>query len=831
LADTIPGDSSTGATISVGGTASGNLDFVGDHDWFRVTLTAGQAVTITINGVTLTDPYLYLRDSSGNVLASNDDIVDGTNRDSQLNFSPTYTGTYYIDVGAWNDGYQGTYQVSVKPYTPPPLATNDQIADQLDYGFWGGASQHFNVTQGGTITVNISSLTAAEKNLARTALSEWSDIIGVKFQEVTAGAQIDFDHTEGSSGAIAATDSDTSQGIITHSHIQISSSWVNTYGTGLYSYSFQTYIHEIGHALGLGHAGNYNNTATYPYDALFQNDAWSTSVMSYFDQRENTYFANQGFTRNFVGTPMVADIVAMQRLYGLSTTTRTGDTTYGYNSNAGGIFDATLYPSAAYTIFDSAGSDTLDFSGSGSNQVINLNPETFSNVNGQVGNLVIARGVVIENAIGGSGADTIIGNSAVNTLKGGGAADTLTGGGGNDIFLDTIVGHNGDRITDFNAGDKLVFSNATLGSFTFNLSGSTLTYSGGSLTLSGLVGGTLVASAASAGGVQLVLASSTTPNPATVQNDFNGDRLGDVLWQNNNGTVTDWLGQGTKIADNSSSFLSNPGTLWHVAGTGDFNGDGRVDILWRHDNGTFVDWLGQTAGNFTDNSGNWLASVGGGWHVAGVGDFNGDNRSDILWRNDNGMVLDWLGQANGSFSDNAATSLANPGTGWQIAATGDFNGDGRSDVLWRHANGMITVWLGQTDGRIVDNASNFLTNPGTAWHVVGSGDFNGDGRDDILWRNDNGTLTDWLGQTNGGFADNSANFLTNPGTAWHVAGLADFNGDAIDDILWRQNSGMTTDWLGQANGSFSDNSANFVTNPGVAWHAVDPFVHDPFGLV
>ena len=79
MADTIPGDSSTSATISVGGTVSGNLDFVGDHDWFKVTLTAGQAVTISLNGVTLVDPYLNVRDSAGNVVASNDDIVDGSN--------------------------------------------------------------------------------------------------------------------------------------------------------------------------------------------------------------------------------------------------------------------------------------------------------------------------------------------------------------------------------------------------------------------------------------------------------------------------------------------------------------------------------------------------------------------------------------------------------------------------------------------------------------------------------------------------------------------------------------------------------------------------------
>ena len=65
---------------------------------------------------------------------------------------------------------------------------------------------------------------------------------------------------------------------------------------GLNTYAFQTYIHEIGHALGLGHPGNYNGEARYPNDAEFQNDSWAMSIMSYFGQTENTYFAGLGFT-------------------------------------------------------------------------------------------------------------------------------------------------------------------------------------------------------------------------------------------------------------------------------------------------------------------------------------------------------------------------------------------------------------------------------------------------------------------------------------------------------------------------------------------------------
>jgi len=326
-------------------------------------------------------------------------------------------------------------------------------------------------------------------------------------------------------------------------------------------------------------------------------------------------------------------------------------------------------------------------------------------------------------------------------------------------------------------------------------------------------------------GAAYVIYGSPGPIRHAAHNDFNGDGRSDVLWQSTGGTVTDWLGRKDgSFTGNAALFSQAVAAQWHIVGTGDFNGDGRADVLFRNDDGMVTDWLGRLDGTFAGNAAKLGTNPGSQWHVAGTGDFNGDGRSDILLRSDSGMVTEWLGQSDGSMVANGAVAN-NVSNDWHVVGTGDFNGDGRADVVWQNTNGIVTDWLGRHDGTFAGNAAQLSVNPGAQWHVVASGDFNGDGRDDLFLRDDTGTMGEWLGHGNGSMASNpSANGFV--ATDWHVVGTGDFNGDGKADVLWQNADGTTLDWLGRGNGSFTDNSVHFRMDVASQWHVQDPFVHD-----
>src|SRR5215211_7547033 len=118
----------------------------------------------------------------------------------------------------------------------------------------------------------------------------------------------------------------------------------------------------------------------------------------------------------------------------------------------------------------------------------------------------------------------------------------------------------------------------------------------------------------------------------------------------------------------------------------DFNGDGRDDILWRDANtGAVSNWLATPVSSWTINDANAYAVIPDYWEILGVGDFNGDGRDDILWLGYDGRLSVSHGTQAGGFIQNAAVATLPP-AGWFISSTGDFNGDGGSDILLQQIN-------------------------------------------------------------------------------------------------------------------------------------------------
>ena len=277
-------------------------------------------------------------------------------------------------------------------------------------------------------------------------LKAWSDVANISFVRVGSGlsgeqaysnsATILFaDYTSGIAGAAAFGEFP--------GNLSFSSGagdvWVNStlsYNTSptTGNYGGQVLAHELGHAIGLDHPSSYNAEAgvsiTYSVDSSYFEDSRQYTIMSYFSET-NTGGNDNGF---YASAPLLDDIAAAQLEYGANMTTRTGDTVYGFNATTGEPWNsiAGSFAKAVFAVWDAGGNDTLDFSGYGQAQTIDLRQGYFSSVGGLVGNVAIAVGADIENAIGGSGADTIVGNALANRLQGGGGDDTLNGGSGSD---------------------------------------------------------------------------------------------------------------------------------------------------------------------------------------------------------------------------------------------------------------------------------------------------------------------------------------------------------------------------------------------------------------
>lgn len=340
--------------------------------------------------------------------------------------------------------------------------TDTQVLAQLNSGdSWHGDSISFGFPRLASQMVadegereGFLPLDSVQQSAARLAILTWADLITPTF--------VDF-----ANGGANITLGLTNTGIdFAHAYYpQDGSVWFNRAEPDLVTpvtgeYGFNTYMHEIGHALGLNHMGEYNG------EQVDQPSSWQDSsvfsIMSYFGPSNNSGGEGQVAWADWKAadgsdyspqTPMINDVMAIQNIYGAATM-RSENTVYGFHTSITGrlaeIYDFSRNANPILCIYDSGGIDTLDLSGYGTNSTIDLigGVDHFTSCNNMTSNIEIARDVVIENAISGSGDDILIGNAAANMLTGGAGNDVLRGEAGDDLLTggsgnDQIYGGSG----------------------------------------------------------------------------------------------------------------------------------------------------------------------------------------------------------------------------------------------------------------------------------------------------------------------------------------------------------------------------------------------------
>jgi Bacterial Ig-like domain len=313
--------------------------------------------------------------------------------------------------------------------------------------------------------------------------------------------------------------------------------------------------------------------------------------------------------------------------------------------------------------------------------------------------------------------------------------------------------------------------------------------------------------------VVVELGANTAAN-YTIELGATKSTVADILWRDfSKNQVGYWRFDGLNYMD-TRTVTSAMDAGWRFEAIGDFDGDRAEDILWRHSStNELVVWLLdpetatiKTGSGYIKQTATQNYMIPDSFRVVGVGDTNGDGKGDIIWRNESAQTtVVWY--MNGSqFVDGGAVRLAGQ-TGpllndasWELVDTTRINDDAKFDIVWRNrTSNQVVNWI--MDGNVITTGGTTSQRLGAAYDIESVGDFNGDGRGDLLWRDTQGNVQMWLVNAQYNNYDIQTLKLSNGtavptvGTEFKLVGVEDFSGDGKSDIVWRhQTSGALVLW-------------------------------------
>jgi hypothetical protein len=303
--------------------------------------------------------------------------------------------------------------------------------------------------------------------------------------------------------------------------------------------------------------------------------------------------------------------------------------------------------------------------------------------------------------------------------------------------------------------------------------------------------------------------------PHTSKPDFNGDGFTDLVWQGADGTLAAWNMSQDGLTGQAGLYAPSFGGGLILRGIGDLRSDGTTDLVWQSAAGHVVLW-GVKDNMVTGSTELFKTSP-----IQAVGDFNGDRLLDLL--TDAGGGTWFTSQTDERKIPPLGLGTLTVDPEYQITGVGDFNGDGRDDILFRGTGSHSGTFLlhemtgARPTGPDMPTQTTTFGDPGQNWAVLGLADFNGDGRTDILWQHTNGAgqvdaRSMWL-MNGGSFI--GGGMVANPGSDWSVVGVDDYNNDGKADLMWKHTTGWVAEWL--MNGANVMAFGGSFLNPGDFW--------------